>query len=37
MKLGIIVTDIARDELNNVLKGSEFKTPALRIVYSGAG
>lgn len=35
--MGIEVTDIAKEKLVDVMKDSEYKKPALRIVFSGFG
>jgi Fe-S cluster assembly iron-binding protein IscA len=35
--MNISVTDVAKEQLERVMKDSDYKNPALRIVYSGAG
>ncbi len=35
--MNINVTDGAKEQLEKVMKDSDYKDPALRIVYAGAG
>jgi len=35
--MNITISDIAKEELEKLMTDSEFKSPALRIVFAGAG